>query len=161
MLNKLQVRFLVVTFATMAVFGCQGDPYSSSYTRNRPNEADLIGKWVPDEATLKNMRDKGRYNTNKTRTSLTLYSDGSFEMVDMPDWWRDPFGKPHGVLQSDSGYWKLKEHSPGSWWEIDFDFPKWGGTTTALRRETPPFIIHFTLGDADSGDAMVFVRQSP
>lgn len=137
-----------------------GDPYSSSYTTTRPNEGDLIGTWVPDKDAVKDMRDRGRYDIERASTKLILRSDGSFEMVDIPDWWREPFGRSHGRLQSDRGTWRLKEHSPGGWWELGLDLPSWGGTAVALRRDKLPYLIHFTLGDPDNGDAMTFVRQS-
>ena len=111
---------LSVTLSGILLVAC-GDPYLSSYTTTQPNEAELIGTWVPDKDRAKDMRDRGRYDIDRASTKLILRSDGSFEMVDIPDWWREPFGRSHGRLQSDRGTWRLKEHSPGSWWELGLD----------------------------------------
>lgn len=158
MLRVAPGYLLSITLAGALLAAC-GDPYLSSYTTTKPNEADLIGTWVPDTDTLKDIRDRGHYDMDRASTRLILRSDGSFEMVDIPDWWRDPFGKSEGRLQSDRGTWRLKEQSPGSLWELGLDFPRWGGTTISLRRNKSPYLIHFTLGDPDNGEAMTFVRQ--
>lgn len=113
-LMKTQTRYMLGALAAIALVGCVGDPYLSSYTKSKPKEADLIGTWLPHKDTIKDMRDRGRYEVDNAQTRLTLLSDGSFEMVDMPDWWREPLGRSHGRLQTDRGTWKLKEHSPGT-----------------------------------------------
>lgn len=156
---KKQTRYLLVALAALSMVGCVGDPFLSSYTKTKPNEADLIGTWVPNPDTIKDMRDRGRYEVENAKTRLVLGSDGSFEMVDIPDWWREPLGRSHSHLESDHGTWKLKEYSPGTRWELGLYFPSWGGTTISLRRDKPPYLIHITLGDPDNGDAMTFVRQ--
>jgi hypothetical protein len=153
-------RYVFTSLAGIMLVACIGDPYLSSYTTNKPNEGDLIGIWVPDKDTVKDMHDRGGYPTEKAKTSLTLKPDGTFEMVDMPDWWREPFGTSHGRLTAyDRGTWRLKEHSPGGRWEIGLDFPSFGSTAISLRRNKPPYIIHFILGDPDSGNAMTFVKE--
>ena len=153
-------RYLSSVALTGILLVACGDPYLSNYTAAKPNESDLVGTWVPDKETVKDIRDRGGYDIDRASIKLILGSDGSFEMVDIPDWWREPFGRSQGRLQSDRGTWRLKEHSPGSWWELALNFPGWGGTAVPLRRAKPPYLIHFTLGDPDAGHAMTFERQS-
>ena len=150
--------YLFATVIALSLLACIGDPNLSSYTKTRPKEADLIGTYVPDKSTIKDMHDRGAYSTAKARTSLTLRADGTFEMIDMPDWWREPFGTSHGRLESDFGTWRVAEHTPGGWWELAVDFPKWGGTVIPLSGKNPPYVILFVLGDPDSSNSMSFVR---
>ena len=147
-----------ISLGTILLVGCQGNPYLSSYTAAKPNESDLVGTWVPDNDSMKDIRERGGYDIDNANTKLILRPDGGLEMLNMPDWWQDPFGRSHGTFRSDSGTWMLREHSPGTWWEIELTFPK-AWTTTPIRREKPPYLIHFTLGDPDAGHAMTFVRQ--
>jgi len=158
-LRKQTKSYISLAVMALVLSACLGDPYSGSYTNRRPHESDLVGTWVPNQNTLRDMRNRGRYPIEQGRTSLILRADGKFEMLDMPDWWRDPFGRPHGHLESSSGTWKLKENSTGPVWEIELQFPTWW-TTTALRNEKPPYFIHFTIGDPDNGEAMTFIRKS-
>jgi len=141
----------------MMLVGCQGDPYSGTYTRTRPNETDLIGRWVPDAATLAYMRTGGGYDTSRMHTRIVLRSDGTFELFDMPDWWRDGFGRSHGSFESSSGKWNVGQHPDDKSWEIELAFRAWN-TSMSLRGQKPPYLIHVTLGDPDQNDAMVFVK---
>ena len=36
-----------------------------SFTRNRPNQSDVLGTWVPTAATLKDLRERGGYVVSK------------------------------------------------------------------------------------------------
>jgi len=150
---------LSVILASVMLVSC-GNPYSSSYTRAKPREADLYGTWIPDTSTLKDLRDRGRYNLDKGIPKLVLQSNGQFEMTNMPDWWRDSFGRSNMRLESDRGSWEIHENGPGTW-GLSLDSSKFGiNQMIFLRKQSPPYLIHFTIGDPDEGEAMVFVRTA-
>src|SRR5262249_14445569 len=61
-----------------------------SFTRTKPNPSDLVGIWAPTDATIKDMKEQGAYTISIHQ--LILRADGTFEMINMPDWWKDGFG---------------------------------------------------------------------
>jgi hypothetical protein len=83
------------------------------FTHRRPLETNLIGKWIPTSATLKDMRDEGGYSI--TSHELDLSADGTFSITNMPDWWKTPFGESRKVLESASGTWRVSQDSGGDW----------------------------------------------
>jgi hypothetical protein len=153
-----RVLLYLLVVSCLLLDGCQGDPYYSSYTHAEPNKSDLVGTWVPDGNTMKDLRNNGRYDISKATTKLMLGADGSFEMVDMPDWWREPSGESHKGFVSSLGKWRLDYNDYNKWWEIVLNLPDFG-TSINLRRETSPYLIHITIGDPDEGHAMTFIRK--
>jgi hypothetical protein len=90
-------------FLPLALFlsGCMnfGIEWSElSYTRKKPNQRDVIGTWVPTAATIKDLQERGRYVVS--RHELTLRADGTFVIVNMPDWWTDGFGESKKGFES-------------------------------------------------------------
>jgi hypothetical protein len=126
------------------------------FARNKPKPTDLVGRYIPTENTLHFVRDEGGYEV--VDTSITLSIDGSFEMVNMPDWWMEPFGKPSGEFDSGKGEWSIERQQ--EWWELELNFnsedPPTGLTFIPLVGEAPPYKLWFYVGDPDSGDVMIF-----
>lgn len=151
--------YCVLALSGLLLAGCRGDPFHYNYTRIKPSEADLVGIWVPDEHTIKDMRDRGGYDLSNSKTKLVLRSDGTFEMLDMPDWWKSGLGESNKGFYSSSGTWKVSQHSPETWWELDLWFATWA-KSLYLRGEKPPYLIHMIIGDPDRGKAMILVRQN-
>ncbi|HEX6623316.1 MAG TPA: hypothetical protein VF064_06355, partial [Pyrinomonadaceae bacterium] len=93
-------------------------------------------------------------------TRITLSDDGSFEIVDMPDWWNNGFGKSYRGFASFSGRWALS--NIGGHWRIGLSF---FGTRRFLNLVehkmggSPPYCVEIIVGDPDSGDEMIFVRK--
>ena len=63
---------------------------------------DVVGVWVPDQATRDDTHIRGRYPAS-VQLHLHLKEDGKFEMMEMPDWWMDGFGDSHGGYKSGGG----------------------------------------------------------
>jgi len=158
MCDRMKVGYALIVSGILFFSACTGDPYLSSYTSSKPNEGDMIGTWTPNSATLKDMSQRGGYDTSKSIPKLIVRADGRIDLLDMPDWWLDPFGRSSHTIRSDFGTWKLKQHGDKAWWELSLDLRDQGGRIVQLRGERPPYSIHFTLGDPDEGDAMVFLR---
>jgi hypothetical protein len=54
------------------------------FARQKPLEADMVGKWVPKTQTLEDMRSNGGYKI--TTHELVLNADKTFVLTNMPDW---------------------------------------------------------------------------
>ena len=76
-----------------------------SFTREKPNRTDVIGTWVPTAATINDLKQRGGYVISKHE--LVLRADGTFAMVNMPDWWSDGFGQSKKTFESGSGKWQF------------------------------------------------------
>jgi len=134
---------------------------SYNYTSTQPNQDDIVGVWIADEATLKDMRTRGNYITT-VPPKFVLNADGNFKMDNMPDWWKDGFGEPRGGFETNSGTWKLSKS--GCCWEIGLHFkaPNLYTNVGLLEHRfngKPKFLIERILGDPDSGNEMTFIKQ--
>src|SRR5262245_27690321 len=135
-----------------------------SYTRTEPDLHALVGTWTPTDKTLRDMKDRGHYAIS--RHELTLLPDGTFSMRNMPDWWTDVWGKSHRKIESGKGTWKIEEDSfvffgslKRTTYDVRLAFPEYGHYATLhLSGQKPPYQLHITLGDPDSGEYMLFER---
>lgn len=149
----------VAVFA-MALVACHGIQWSElDFTRHRPSRADLIGKWVPTPVSLRDMKERGGYAISKHE--LDLHADGTFSVINMPDWWNNFGGESHRTLQSGSGVWSVQQEDDGvAVWLIYLDFVDRHRISLNLRHQKPPYSIHIMLGDPDTGRAML-LKQAP
>lgn len=162
MTAKTAYRTYFFLSLALLLSGCMNNGIEWSeltFTRKKPNQAELIGTWVPTAATIKDLKDRGGYAISKHE--LILRADGSFSMVNMPDWWTDSFGQSKKGFESGSGKWQLyQDRDPWTVWAIELDFPKFTVPNAIhLRRQKPPYLIHITVGDPDSGHAMLFEKR--
>jgi len=141
------------------------------FTRIKPDAEKLAGNYVPTKETMKLIKEVGLYSLQDI--SITIYSDGTFEMQNMPDWWMTPYGDSNGGTDSGKGTWKI--NSNRDWWEIYFDFDAGGtfssrenfsnGFSTAkdMSGNQPPYSFWFYIGDPDRGRVMIFeqIVQTP
>lgn len=130
-----------------------------SFTRDKPNQLDLLGTWVPTAATIKDLRERGGYIVSKHE--LILRADGTFTIVNMPDWWKDGVGQSRRSFESGAGTWRLsKDHNPWTVWSVELDFPEFViPNAIHLQRQKPPYLIHIPVGDPDSGYYMLFEKK--
>jgi hypothetical protein len=173
----------VLVLLLMFVPGC-GDPYAvdtSHTTRTEPDPADLVGTYVPDEATRELIANAGGYP--ERTTSIELNADGGIRVTNIPDWWhthlpQTGFDSGSGTWELDSWesqqtqarHWLLKLHFP-SMEEFDSDrvqatarredHPVVGlSTSLLLVGEEPPYAIEATIRRREVGGAMRFTRIS-
>jgi len=126
-----------------------------------PNKDEITGVWVTDENTLKDIRESGKYVVN-TYPKFIFQNDGNFRMENMPDWWKDGFGESRGGFETNSGKWKLSKRN--CCWQIDlhFDSPNLYTNVGLLEHRfdgEPKYLIEVILGDPDSGNEMIFLKQ--
>jgi len=125
-----------------------------------PTTSDIVGIWVPTQLSLDDMKKEGGY-TISTHT-LTFKDDGTFEIINMPDWWLDGFGESHKGFYSGSGKWDISS-SQGEWViELDFDnltgYPDGLNTDLSVQGHKPRYIYTY-IGDPDSGKMMTYERS--
>ena len=127
------------------------------FTRSQPAEEDIAGTWRPTAETLADIRERGHYPAGEPQ--LILREDHTFIMRDMPDWWREGFGKSHGKFESGDGTWELSSaEGLSKIWIIRLHFSGFG-TSVHIYRQHSPYLIFIRVGDPDTGDAMFFERS--
>lgn len=153
------IEFLTLTCLCWCLFTIGSCSNSvDSPTKTRPNTTDLVGTWVPDQTSLKYMRDVGGYNVTG-KVVLVLDVAGTYEMTNMPDWfWLDD-GLSHKSLRSEKGTWEVSEAGDNRSWIV------------LLRSETKsrgleilgqshPYKLRFSFGNIDTNpQTMTFVRE--
>lgn len=158
------MRLAAIIAMSLGLAGCccfmfQGDPYYSKYTRVKPDEKHLVGVYAIDGKSLDLAR---RWGADLTTSTIELKGDGAYVMKDVP---LLAMGTDRKQLTNESGTWTVDKHQ--EWWVVstqcEYTNEK-GQRATAfggfnLIGEKPPYVIHFTLGDPDSGDCVEFERQ--
>ena len=150
-------------FLLVWLSACQYDPFAHEYTTSRPVERDLIGTYRPDRETADRMKRVlgiavGRF------CELTLRPDGTFTIREMPRCWfvasvEDCVAGTEDV----AGTWKIIPQQ--QWWAVGLT----KRSTVAgvdhiyrframLRGSEPPYLLHFIIGDPDSGNGLAFAR---
>ena len=156
---RLVLRLLL--FASFAsLVGCYNAAEIAEelqFAHQKPNEADLIGKWVPTAQTLKDMRTTGGYAISTHE--LLLNPDNSFSMKNMPDWWATEWGESKSGFQSASGKWALLSKTTcGHCWGVDLVVGTAEIGFVPVRNQVPPYMLHIGVGDPDNGHFMLFER---
>jgi len=162
-----KVAFGIILLAASTMMCVFPNPDTELYTRTEPKVTDLVGNYIPTSATLDFIRNKGRYEVVDSFVVLSL--DGSFEMVNMPDWWHI-FGEPKGGFDSGQGEWSVRKSQ--GWWELMLDFSSRENfssekvstgliTDVTLVGEAPPYQLWFYVGDPDAGHVMIFEQVTP
>lgn len=127
------------------------------FTRTKPSQADLVGTWSATKETIRDIQRRGKYE--KADPKLILSADGTCAVTDMPDWWRGGVGESHKQLESGQGKWRIEEDkNVFRIYVVSLELPA-GNRTVNLNRQKPPYQIHITLGDPDSGTYMLFDRE--
>jgi hypothetical protein len=117
----------------------------------------LVGEYRLDPET-RNWYSK-EIQSSVPAATLRLSADGRFIVRNMPDCLRGAECRPGTV--SFAGTWE-PEKLDDSWvlalHVSDSDHTHGYFTTAQLRSQQPPYIVHFIVGDPDSGRAIAFER---
>ena len=161
------MRALIISFV-LILAGCQYDPHTAVYTVAEPRPNDLVGTYEPDKDTAAFVTKEGHYKSMPP--SISLMSNGTVIITNIPDWWLTKFGTPSGGFDSGSGTWTIGKHQ--RWWALSVSFPSTGqfvsqqhqagglSTEMMLIGEKPPYKIYLDVGDPDAGKGMKFERVS-
>ena len=128
------------------------------FPQTEPKAKDLVGVYLPDATTLKDIRERGHYPD--ASISIILRDDGTFSCTNIPDWWMADFGKTSGRFIDAIGTWKVARQQ--SFWQIELEWissDTGHQTSINLVGMKAPFILRIYLGDPDEGKVMQFIKQ--
>jgi hypothetical protein len=157
------LRIVVCLFAAAALTACPGGGTlldTLDFPQVEPQAKDLVGLYLPDAATLRDIRERGHYPGRAI--SISLSADGTFACTNIPDWWAAAFGKPSGGFITKNGSWKPVRQQDR--WVVGLDSSSRTRFTIAdtslfLVGAKPPFILRIYLGDSDEGKVMQFAKH--
>jgi hypothetical protein len=154
----MRTPFLIL--ASLALAGCQYDPHANLYTTTEPMAEDVVGTYVADTFHL-----PPEVGSTRPEVLVELHADGTFLASNVPPWQlSSPGTNFFASLLSGSGKWEkgsLGTLDPGN-------KPMWGVylRTTDNRihpanftGDKPPYGLIFTLGDPDSGHAVILKKR--
>jgi hypothetical protein len=149
--------------AIVLLAGCQYNPFAHEFTSRRPDHETVIGRYMPDDETKRRLRSRFAIEVSP-ECEFVLNSDRTFVARRLPHCWYKTFDCGPGT-ETWEGTWAIEKNQ--DWWAIGLHLTSRNGEPTdyhmplMLRREAPPYLLHLTIGDSDSGDALAFQHESP
>jgi hypothetical protein len=117
-----------------------------SIPKTRPSRESLIGLWAIDDFSRERMQEDGAYVLSDH--TLTLYENGTFELVNMPDWWLSFEDESNGTFHSGKGTWEIDKWQAS--WVVWLRFPTFPNYPDGLSTS-------LTIGDWD-GERIIYYR---
>ena len=154
------MRTLILLFAALVLAGCQRDPHAYLYTTSEPKTEDIIGTYVLDAYHLPSIVGSAR-----PEVVVELHADGTFAATNVPPLGlHEPSNNFFGSLLSATGKWE--KHTTGTLdpgnkriWGIYLRTPDSKIEPASFTGDKAPYGLIFTIGDPDSGDAMILRRK--
>ena len=153
------MRKMLFAFFLFALAGCQYDPHGDIYTTTEPKVEDIVGTYVLDRFDLP-------MDTSKIHCDVTvdLHVDGSFNATNIPPW---------GIGEVHTNFFSLLSSGNGKWEKsalgtLDGSKRIWGAYLRTpdnrfhpvdFTGDKPPYGLIFTLGDPDSGNAVLLKKK--
>lgn len=158
------MRRAVFLSLVAACSGCQFDPHADLYTTVRPQPADVVGTY---RLTRQTVTPDGLAALKGRPCVVELRDDGTFVAGNVPlatvaGATPDFFSR----LVSTSGTWRVdgigavasSRQSSETHWGVVFDAGPTRMMSAGLTGQKPPYGLIFTLGDPDSGDALILEK---
>jgi hypothetical protein len=151
-MHRIALLFVVVLVA------CQYDPFVHEFTTERPSATDLLGAYVLDDESVHMLRDA---HVTIPTSSFIIRPDGTFTLSRVPSCWRAAY-TCSSATEEVSGKWRLGKHQ--DWWSLQLTCTNIDGQSTEygnvamIRGDEPPYKLHFTVGDPDTGEALAFTK---
>ncbi len=153
-------------FIFLLLAGCQYDPHAHLYTTQKPQAADVAGRYALVSQTV---TSDGLAAFQSKPCIIDLRPDGSFTATNVPPSELESPGKNFfNTLLSGSGKWRidrvgsvddgsrpLKTH-----WGIYLNSRTAKIMPVGLSNQKPPYGLIFTLGDPDSGYALILTKTN-
>ncbi len=145
------------------IVGCHYDPHAHFYTTHKPVKQDVVGLYeLKSETLLKS----DLTDLHGRRCALELRADGTFSATNVPPWDMElPDAHFFDMLLSGSGSWRIETVGTvdNGWqsktvWGVYLDSPTVKLAAANLTGRKPPYGLIFTLGDPDSGEALILER---
>jgi hypothetical protein len=154
----------VLLLLLLVATGCQYDPHAGLYTTVQPRPGDVVGTYRLVEQTV---APGGLGALEGRRCVVELHGDGTFRAEGVPLASADGADpKFFARLVAATGTWRIE--SVGSiarvsgpsrtHWGIVLDGPPERILPAGLTGQEPPLGLIFTIGDPDSGDALLLKR---
>ena len=150
--------------------GCQYDPWADGFLRKQPAERDVVGSYKVDSDTLArhiSMPDGKSALQVSRNAEIALSPDHKATLSQVPDFWYD--GKPHLCVISGMGSWQLGKNDDYSVVSVHIERQNHRDPTDKcgdrydgqlmLYGDKPPYKLHVTIGDPDSGDVVQFEKR--
>lgn len=162
-------RALFAILTVLTLVGCQRDPWAGRFLTRQPTEQDVMGFYAVDQASLQRpIKLPSTESPIKINPAahIRLAADHKAEFVDVP-------GELGGLNCSVTGHgtWRLgkndnfivvvaqiADEEPSS--QCKGTFTANFGNELFLYGDKPPYRLHLTIGDPDSGDAVQFERRN-
>jgi hypothetical protein len=158
------VRVFLLLTLTLLAQGCQYDPHAHLYTTDEPQKTNVVGRYSLTSQTLTR---EGLTVLKGRVCAIELRADGTFVATNVPPWQSGfPPTNFFDTLVSGSGTWRIA--SVGSVddgrrplktdWGVylDAETPKF--QPPGLTGAKFPYGLIYTLGDPDSGEALILER---
>jgi hypothetical protein len=157
---KIQ-KLIAIIFCCLPLAGCMlslsaYEAATYKYTTIKPNELDIIGTWNATSSSLDDMHNRGHYDYVTPR--ITILSNHTFVMKNIPDWLFNGSGKSHKKFITGSGRWELfqLDKEEGGGWGVNFS-SKYGWAM--LVGNEPPYSLEFSEGNVDESEGDVDERN--
>jgi hypothetical protein len=153
------LKLFFIPFLYLLLAGCQYDPHAHLLTTTEPRTKDIVGTYVLDRFYLPN-----GLTIEKREIKVELRSDGSFIAINLPPWkLEEPDNHFFSGLLSGEGKWEkdVITLDPGSKqiWGIYLRSNQNKFHPAQLTGEKAPYGLIFTLGDPDSGNAILLKKE--
>jgi hypothetical protein len=153
--TKRGARLLFFLIIVWSLCSCAPLLSKVQFTTSEPNKESFYGTWQPDEASLADMKVRGKYNVTRL-PDIVLSADNTYQATGMPDWLRVSLGDSEGTFYSESGNWRIVQD--GQFWMLELKSAG-GFSRLNIVEQQPPYRLYTTLGDPDSGNSMTFVKN--
>lgn len=162
-------RVLFATLTTVILAGCQFDPWADNFLTRQPAERDVVGFYAVDQASLQRT-----INQPESRSPLKINPSAHIHLA--ADHKAEFFYVPEELdglecSVTGRGTWRfakndsyivvlvqIADEEPNNRCRDTFSINY--GNQLNLYGATPPYRLHLTIGDPDSGDAVQFERRN-
>lgn len=169
---KKKIIFLI-TILSISNLMCGFEAYEfdqDRFTKTEPEPNKMTGNYVLTEKSK-----EGIFSNNSQDISISLLSDGTFEMHNVPDAWLVTgvqLSNSNDAIFPNKGTWSLVQQD--WWWRIEFKFISSNNnpfenltdgisSRIDISGEKPPYSLWFYVGDRNKGPIMIFeqVMKNP
>jgi hypothetical protein len=158
-------RTAFLALVLFGLVGCQYDPWANGFLTGQPIERDVAGTYVISAESLKRTiklpLNKGILPVSSS-AKIVLSTDHKAEFAYVPEDYRGDSAcsvSGHGSwkIERNNGFYLVRaiitNEEPNSLCGGEF------GYEVMLYGRKPPYRLHITIGDPDSGDAVQFEKQ--
>lgn len=159
-------RKAILVFWVVLLAGCQHDPWADGFVKAQPDEKEVVGTYVIDadsqKRDIKLPLSKEKFPVDAS-AQIVLSHDRKVEFVHVPE----DFRGEAACSVTGNGLWRFSKNDsftvivanivnrePNSPCKGEF------GYELMLYGEKPPYKLHVTIGDPDSGDAIQFSKKN-